>query len=163
MTIRTGVCVTMVGAVLLSSLVGGCTGSSASGPRSAGGSRSSSEQTNQQQVADIALKTAKLRLPAGAKVVAADVENGIDQLFRVSLELPADAVDPMLREADFAALQPGVSTMAPLPGAPKPDPQATSAGQDRITGGSGGTWYREVQVDRSDPTLARVQLWVFTT
>ena len=138
-------------------LLSGCVPTPAPPPRT------STQQPSTDQIAQAALTTGHFSLPAGATVTAADVETGIDRLYRVSLDVPAGEVDAMLAAADFTALKPGAATMDPLPGAPTPNPPTTSSGQDRISSDQGGVWYRVVEVDRADPTVARVRLWIFTT
>lgn len=138
-------------------LLSGCVPTPAPPPRT------STQQPSTDQIAQAALTTGHFSLPAGATVTAADVETGIDRLYRVSLDVPAGEVDAMLAGADFTALEPGVATMELLPGTSAPNPPTTSSGQDRINSDQGGVWYRVVQVDRVDPALTQVHLWIFTT
>lgn len=114
-----------------------------------------------------ALRFGGVVLPPGATVLAAESERGVDQLYRVAVQVDPESVPALLTESGFAApLREGRPVfMPPVGGFDLSESTDVASNQDQLPpdGDRDTTVTREILVDRSDPAAPVIHLWLFTT
>lgn len=114
-----------------------------------------------------ALQFGGIALPAGATVLGVERDRGIDRMYRLAVRVEPDGVSRLLADSSFITpLRAGRQVfMTPVAGFALDGNRNVASGQDRFVpaGGSAATITREVLVDRSDPSVSVVHLWLFTT
>lgn len=127
----------------------------------------SPSETATDTIASEALTFGGIVLPPSAKVLAADADKGIDQLYTLALEVDPPSVEALLSRSRFTTpLTPGRKVfMEPAPGYEPNNSTDIASAQDRLLpeGERIHTVTREILIDRSNPVKSIVHLWLFTT
>ncbi|MGH8910099.1 MAG: hypothetical protein ACRD0K_27285 [Egibacteraceae bacterium] len=129
--------------------------------------RNSSTATTDQATITEALRFGGIVLPPTATVLGVHSDKGIDQLYRLVLQIDPGSVDALLSGSGFTTpLEAGRQVfMSPVEGFTPASPTKVASAQDTLPprDDRDQTVTREVLVDSSDPARTLVHLWLFTT
>lgn len=123
--------------------------------------------TTDQTVIDEALRFGGIVLPTSAKVLGVQHDKGIDQRYRLAIEIDPDSLPMLLSGSRFTTpLEPDTGPfMEPIAGFDLKAATTVSSVDDSLApdGERTSTVFRRVAVDRSDPAKSVVHMWLFTT
>jgi hypothetical protein len=123
--------------------------------------------TNDNSLAAEALSFGGIVLPPSAKVLAADTDRGIDQQYRLAVEVDPNSIDALLSGSTFTTpLEHGRKVFMPaLHGFDPDNGTDIASAQDRLPPQGQRKNYvsREILVDRTNPAKPVIHLWLFTT
>ncbi len=123
--------------------------------------------TTDQVVIDEALRFGGITLPPAARVLGVQHDKGIDQRYRLAIRIDPNAVETLLSGSGFTTpLEPDPGPfMTPVEGFDLTTATTVSSANDTLAprGERTSTVFRRVAVDRSNPTIPIVHLWLFTT
>jgi hypothetical protein len=123
--------------------------------------------TNDNSLATEALSFGGIVLPPSAKVLAVDTDRGIDQIYRLAVEVDPGSIDTLLSGSTFTSpLEQGRKVFMPaLQGFDPDNGSDIASAQDRLPPQGQRKNYvaREILVDRTNPAKPVVHLWLFTT
>ena len=127
----------------------------------------SSRVTTDKATIEETLQFGGIVLPASAKILGVQLDKGIDQSYRLAIELGPHAVQTLLSESGFSVpLEPDSGPfMQPLAGFDLEAATVVRSAQDSLSPGDGrsNTIFRRVVVDQSNPTTSVMHVWLFTT
>jgi hypothetical protein len=114
-----------------------------------------------------ALNFGGIVLPPSAKVLGVEGDKGIDQIYRLAVEVDPGSVDTLLSGSKFTTpLEKGRRvSMTPVQGFDPDNGTDIASAQDSLPpeGERKQTVFREILVDRTNPAQPIVHLWLFTT
>lgn len=126
----------------------------------------STRATRDQATIDEALQFGGIVLPPSAKVLGVQVDKGIDERYRLAIEVDPNTVQPLLSYSGFnAPLVPDSGPfMEPVTGFDLKAATVVFSTEDSLPAGSGrrNMVFRRVAVDRSNPKKSIVYMWLFT-
>lgn len=123
--------------------------------------------TTDQAMIDDAIRFGGVVLPTSAKVLGVQHDKGIDQRYRLAIEINSDSLQSLLSGSGFITpLEPDSGPfMQPIEGFDLKAATAVSSATDSLApdGERTSTVFRQVAVDSSDPAKPVVHMWLFTT
>jgi len=123
--------------------------------------------TTDQSLINEALRFGGIVLPTSARALGVQYDKGIDQRYRLVIEIDPDSLQALLSGSGFTTpLEPDPGPfMEPIEGFGLETATTVSSIDDRLApdGQRTSTVFRRVAVDRSDRTKAIVHMWLFTT
>ena len=123
--------------------------------------------TTDQATIDEALRFGGIALPTSAKILAVQYDEGIDQSYRLVVEIEPDSLQTLLSGSGFTTpLEPDPGPfMEPIKGFDLKAATTVFSTRDSLApdGERTSTVFRRVAVDRSQPAKPVVHMWLFTT
>lgn len=123
--------------------------------------------TTDQAMIDEAVRFGGIVLPISAKVLGVQHDKGIDESYRLVIEIDSNSLQTLLSGSGFTTpLEPDPGPfMQPIKGFDLQAATAVSSVNDSLApdGERTSTVFRHVAVDRSDPAKPVVHMWLFTT
>jgi hypothetical protein len=126
----------------------------------------STRVTTDQATAEEALRFGDIVQPPSAKILGVQLDKGINERYRLVIEVHPDDVQELLSRSGFnAPLVPDSGPfMEPVAGFNLKAATAVLSAEDSLPPNNGRrkTVFRRVAVDRSNPSKSIVHLWLFT-